>query len=147
MGTESNTLANIGYSLKSKLIRDHEWDSNRMADWDCQLTGPNGKTITVDYHTGKGHRKIGQCAMPYRPTRDQWRMSKPTAPCLADLIHCLLLDSSASDQSFEYWCSDCGYDTDSRKALDAYLACQKAGSDLRLIGADFAQLQNILKDY
>ena len=151
MGIESNTLANIGYSIKSTLVRDHEFNSDRMADWNCQLTGPNGKTITIEYHTGKGHREvkghIRRKTLPFKCSLAEWNNSRATSPCLADLIHCLLLDSSASDQSFAEWCSDCGYDTDSRKALDTYLACQKAGSDLRSIGADFTQLQNILEDY
>ena len=149
MSTESKKLESLGYKLQSTLVRDHEWGSNRMADWNCELTGPNGKTVSVEYHTGKGHRHIlpGKGKMQLRASMADWERSKPTAPELADLVHCLLLDSSASDQSFDGWCSDFGYDTDSRKALDTYLACQKAGSDLRSIGANIEQLQDLLQDY
>lgn len=147
MSTESKKLESLGYGLKSSLVRDHEFNSDHMADWNCELTGPNGKTVSVEYHTGKGHRTLRGKKLGFRPCLADWKNSKPTNPDLAELVHCLLLDSSASDQSFSDWCGNYGYDTDSRKALDTYLACQKAGHDLRSIGANISELQTILEDY
>ena len=45
----------------------------------------------------------------------------------------LLLDGSADfdAQSFEDWCADYGYDTDSRKASETYEACCDTGRKLR----------------
>lgn len=143
-------LSDLGYSIKSTLVHDHEFDSDRMADWNCELTGPNGKTVSVEYHTGKVHRKFKGMhgkALPFKPSEFEWSISRATTPDLADLLYCLLLDSSASDQSFDDWCGDLGYDTDSRKALETYLACQNAGSKLRSIGADTACLQTLFENY
>lgn len=44
-------------------------------------------------------------------------------PTAYDLLYCLQLDSRAIDTSFEYWCSDFGYDNDSIKALNTYQTC------------------------
>lgn len=39
----------------------------------------------------------------------------------------------ASGQSFEEWCANYGSDTDSRKALETYLACQAGESKVRAV--------------
>ena len=140
-------LERLGYRIKSKLIRDHEFCTDHLADWSVDLTGPNGKTITTEYHTGKAHRKIGQIAIPHRPTLHQWQQSKPTQPKLVDVIHSIVLDADAANQTFEDWCGDCGYDPDSRKALDTYLACQAGALNLRSIGANIPALSDLLANY
>lgn len=59
-------------------------------------------------------------------------------PSAADVLSCLISDSSACDQSFEEWASDLGYDIDSRKAEATYNACVKSGEKVRrLLGSDF----------
>lgn len=40
------------------------------------------------------------------------------------VLDCLLSDASSADQSFEDWCSDYGYDVDSRKAERTYKSIQ-----------------------
>jgi len=47
-----------------------------------------------------------------------------------DIINFLLMDASATEQTFEEWCSEFGYDTDSRKAEETYRACDEAGKRL-----------------
>ena len=42
-----------------------------------------------------------------------------------------MMDSGTCDQSFDDWCDNLGFDTDSRKALDTYLACQEQASKFR----------------
>lgn len=49
--------------------------------------------------------------------------------CLS-AFDCFLSDAMCGDQSFEDFCSDCGYDTDSRKAFSAWTACKKANKKL-----------------
>ncbi len=69
------------------------------------------------------------------------RLCKPTS---FDLISCLVLDSRGVGQSFESWCSDYGYDTDSRKAFSIYEDCQENATKLRqAVGNDlFNELMN-----
>lgn len=65
-----------------------------------------------------------------------------------DVLGCLFSDASATDSTFEDWCGDLGYDTDSRKALATYEACRQTGLDLlRVLGAEhFEQLRDALNE-
>lgn len=49
---------------------------------------------------------------------------------LYDVLSCLSVDVSI-DGTFEDFCADFGYNTDSRSALDLYLKCQEQSSKLR----------------
>ena len=84
-----------------------------------------------DYFTGIGHRKddISQ------------------KPKLDDVLYALIGDASASEESFDDWCSNFGYDTDSRKALETYLQCQETATKLRKAGVDIAAERERLADY
>lgn len=69
-------------------------------------------------------------------------------PEAADLVHCLLNDASAGQDSFEDFCSSFGYDTDSRKAHATWLACQTAARDIKfLLGDDLEMFQEAAVDY
>lgn len=57
--------------------------------------------------------------------------TKHVNPTAIQVIAILLLDASCARGTFEDFCDECGYDTDSRKALETYLACQENGSKLR----------------
>ena len=60
---------------------------------------------------------------------------EPTAETVLD---CLLSDASAGEMTFEEFCSEFGYDTDSRKAEATYRACVRSRAGvLRLLGPDF----------
>lgn len=53
-------------------------------------------------------------------------------PSASDLLNCLASDAAgfANAQSFEDWCSEYGYDTDSRKAEKTYNVIQKQAEHL-----------------
>lgn len=157
-------LAEMGYSMKCELVRDHD-ETDRMADWSVTLTGPNGKSVQTEHHTGCGLRtwaripgqedydlrkffKRGErCTLSGRNAIAARKYTKATPPELCSVLSSLLMDSLACDQSFNDWCSNFGYDTDSRKALDTYLACQESGAKLRAIGANFDELGEVLQDW
>ena len=65
-------------------------------------------------------------------------------PGVQDVLDCLASDASGIDnvRSFEDWCSEYGYDTDSRKAEKTFKACEHSAKRLKaFLGADlFAQL-------
>jgi hypothetical protein len=78
--------------------------------------------------------------------KERRAMLKP--PQVADVIYSLVMESSATDTTFEDWCSDCGYDTDSRKALEMYLLCQENGIKIRkLLGKHFAAVRDAAQNY
>jgi hypothetical protein len=70
-----------------------------------QVGKGNPRTMTIEYSQGSAHTH---------------------APTCADVLNCLADDSRGWDnaRSFEDWCSDCGYDTDSRRAERTYQAGQ-----------------------
>lgn len=59
-------------------------------------------------------------------------------PEAAGVLDCLLSDASSGDLDFAAFCSELGYNEDSRKAERTWRACQQIGRDLRrLLGDDF----------
>lgn len=82
-------------------------------------------------------------------TGQGWRDPKdrPKPPTLDDVLHSLVMDASAEEQGFEYWCHDLGFDPDSRKALDTYLTCQNNVRRLRKAGINIAAERERLSDY
>lgn len=63
------------------------------------------------------------------------------------MLYSLVMDSDACDMSFDDWCSNFGYETYSRKALDTYLECQKNALKLRKAGIDIEAERERLWDY
>lgn len=50
-------------------------------------------------------------------------------PGADDVLNCIALDSGALEMSFGDFCSEFGYDEDSRKAERTWEACKKQGED------------------
>ncbi|HDR2377178.1 TPA: hypothetical protein QCH88_004425 [Enterobacter asburiae] len=70
-------------------------------------------------------------------------------PCAANVLYCLLSDMDLGSESHADFCANLGYDEDSRKGLEIYLACQKTGEELRKVftGEDLETLREMLEDY
>ena len=70
-------------------------------------------------------------------------------PSLVDVMHSLVMDSSCDLDSFESFCSDFGYDTDSRSAKKTYKACRNI--KLKMLSmfsaAELEELQTLFQDY
>lgn len=62
-----------------------------------------------------------------------------TEPTVANVLSCLMSDASSGESgSFEAFCSEFGYDTDSRRAEATYRACQESAEAMRrMLGVDF----------
>lgn len=137
--------------------------TNVMDVWGCAFAvGERGPAVEFDFYTGIGLRKAPEWAYGVAgfdrgpPPRvgsmlhAQWlEQAKPQPPHAADLLHSLLSDASACEQSFESWCNEIGYDTDSRKAHATYLACQANGDKLRKVfnAEQIRQISEALTDY
>lgn len=64
-------------------------------------------------------------------------------PTTADVLSCLMSDANSSELSFEEFCSDFGYDSDSRKAEETWKSCVKIAPRLRrFLGDDFDAVAN-----
>jgi hypothetical protein len=85
-----------------------------------------------DYYTGLGHAKNAVQAKKFGMPL------VPNIPEIDDVLECLFSDASCAQGSFDEFCSEFGYDTDSRKALETYLSCQNSGQRLRkALGKEF----------
>ena len=83
----------------------------------------DGKQMTIPFYKGIGHHG-----------------EEPTAE---EVLECLASDACGVDnsQTFEDWCSEYGYDTDSRRAERIYNACLKSTEKLRrFLGDKFESL-------
>lgn len=67
-------------------------------------------------------------------------------PTVEDVLNCLASDSAGLDNSttFESWCAEYGYDTDSRKAEKIYRACQKQRDQLERLIGDATEFETLL---
>lgn len=123
---------------------DRVWASDH---WNVTLTyhNPRGdRSYTVPkYHTGIGHRKVSREAKGYYQGVETARKGITAK----GVLECLFSDASAAFDTFDGWCSDLGYDTDSRKALETYLECQKTAVALRtLFGSDYTAAQEEINE-
>lgn len=91
-----------------------------------------------DYYTGSAH---------VFKSKHSWVEDKPKPPSLDDVLHSLVMDAEAEEMSFDDWCGNLGYDTDSRKALETYLACQHEARLLRKAGVNITAERERLADY
>lgn len=113
MDTVTAEITLTGGGDRSPFDGDH-WQHNA---WTVELHY-QGRTMVTPFYTGQ---------MAGEPT-------------VRDVLECLLSDASgvANSESFEDWCGDYGYDTDSRKAERTYNACVEQTESLRqLLGDDF----------
>jgi hypothetical protein len=72
-------------------------------------------------------------------TTDFWMGSAHTdGPTAEGVLECLLSDANAAQHTFEDFCAEMGYDSDSRKAERIWKACDKVRENMeRLLGDDF----------
>jgi len=121
----------------------------------------NGQSF--DYYTGFSHReplrglygseraeykRLKNANLTQRGLDSLLKISKATPPTVSDILYSLVMDASAESESFPNWCDNYGYDTDSRKALETYLACQENALKLCKCGiAPLAELQEHFNDY
>lgn len=146
----------VAVSFVGATTRD-KWECD---EWRVTLTRAGRESVRFEYFTGTGHRKCPpkmvqemKRALANRHYRDhpavKAQYQKAVPPHVAGVLHSIIMDSSASQQSFAEWCSDFGYETDSRKALSTYEACQINGDKLAKIfnHAERQTLADALQDY
>lgn len=134
---------NITYIARyvGETMRDNKWQCDA---WRVSFAAGKSRCET-DYFTGLGHRKKGrEYVNAGFKTPDN-----PVAPCAADVLYSLVLDSSAIDTSFDYWCDEYGYDADSISAFNTYQQCCKIAKEMRQVfnHAQIEALRGMLEDY
>ena len=137
-----DTFARVhGLTIKSEYAdrNPNMPDSRDMDHWKVTLTR---RAIQPQYDTWKGYKgKIKQPTIAARMTlhfsKGYWHNGKE--PDVTEVLDCLASDACGLDNSpdFAQWCGEYGYDTDSRKALKIFKACEHSAARLRrFLGAD-----------
>lgn len=130
----------------------------KRGDWDCDswrviFTGPGKRRMETSYYTGLGLRK-SKHPMPnlknshLSPREWKAQNEKPVPPRAGEVLHSLLLDGDAINQSFNDWCDNFGVDPDSMKQFKMYQECCETGAQLRkLFSHEFqSQLQELTQE-
>lgn len=131
------------------------WEYDR---WLPKFSRGTRGPLEQEYKTGLGHR-VGP-VMPAEVRKanqrslyvDDWIKTnvRPYPPSAASVLHSLLSDARlGSDNTFDQFCDELGYDTDSRRALESYLQCQSIGQRMvHLFERDeIEHLTALLEDY
>jgi len=123
-------INNMSLKMKTEQIESNpNWDSNVQANhYNVQLiSGDNRKTCSFPFSQGIGIKEN---------------------PNINGVLECLQSDSLSGDFTFEGFCDEFGYDSDSRKAEKTFKACQETrfklkkffnGNFLRFLDADLVE--------
>lgn len=119
-----------------------KWDEStprNVDQWRVTLSSKAG-FHSFDYFTGLGLR--------HKP-KTSWATPTPKKPKVADVLHSLIMDSSAADENFHDWCANYGYSDDSIKAMNTYKACLEIAVALRkhFSPDTLRQVRELLQDY
>lgn len=115
---ERRPVLRVSCKYEGTVTRDGNWQAH---EWKVTLRYER-RRLTVPFFQGMGHSK---------------------EPSAADVISCLCSDARAGEEPFEEFCSNFGYDSDSRKAWDTWKACERMGTGVRrLLGDSFDTFAN-----
>jgi hypothetical protein len=173
----SEKLAGMGVTMAAVFVpfsqSRNAKESQPSLNWRVTLKKGEREIVTRDYTQGCGHcpayKNPPNCgsALQHRAIVSECETgmaavveasgtvraslkNKVTAPDLADVLHSLLLDSSAIDcGGFAEWCDEYGYDSDSIKARGMFDACMDTALKMRGAFGDsgMRELQEIFQDY
>ena len=129
-----------------------------QSHWLCELTTKHG-SHSVEYHQGAAYRVTrGGADVPQYPHFGNYDAvyswvhrvsgSRPKKPNKKDVLFALYMDANCvhNGESFEDFCSELGYDTDSRSAYKAYEGCRDADYALKRLGFDYDELSVYFED-
>lgn len=168
--TEKPTLESLGLkcTVTACGVKSMNDDENPMCAWVATFTSKRGHSENFDYFTGSGcgvkwPKSAGSGALYDFETQrvldmaeHQRHMIKDKAllcriahrfnlkakwtPDPVEILWAIARDGDALQSTFKDWCSDLGYETDSRKAEKIYRACQDNALRLRkILSADKIQ--------
>lgn len=136
------SAALLGYEPDTSTPKDKRWPH---FEWRVKLAIGDRWHLT-EYKTGTGHIN----KRPPHYSESEWLADRraPTVPTAAAVLASLLSDAQCAADTFEDFCSNLGYDTDSRKALETYLACQATGTAMRrFLGEHYQAVCDAAADY
>ena len=159
----------LDLSFSSVLLRDKFKDNDGVTVWSVTIVNDKS-SLTTEYTMGSAYRistVSDTCIWKNRKTvyRKNERLpcvygglsiheasvrnrSVPEKPELEGVLYCLVMDAVfSSTSSFEEFCDNSGFDSDSVKAKETFEACQKTHYRLLKMGLDLDRLTEIYQDY
>lgn len=151
-----------GKTPDGDLLRDADWEEIAAAEWDeddhppktydeaaerfgigfeCARVDQRKDGLNGDWDAAARHFrcriKCGRRAFGLYFSQGSAHTAAPTP---ADVLNCLVSDAQSYDNAndFEDWCSEYGYDTDSRKAERTWRAVKKQAEQLKRTVGDKA---------
>lgn len=143
-------------------IRD-KWECDA---WNITLYRTGKKDVFNSlYYTGIGHRVLsamgkleksriqrtykGSVNLRHMLAQNKKENAKPQVPHIAGILCSFMLDASANDYSFNDWCNEYGYESDSIKALNMYQECCNTAKELHKLfnRSELSELSELLQDY
>ena len=148
MKTEKNIINSFDFSALPITVtyvgkvQDKDWPHFL---WNVVITQKDG-FWTVPYKTGLGlvEKKPAKRHDPYGIVPE-----RPAVPTNADIMHSLLMDADAADQSFNEWCDNYGDDNDSMKGFKTYQTCCEEAVNLKktFTREQLEAMREALQDY
>ena len=75
------------------------------------------------------------------------KVSKVKPLNIDDVLYSLVLDSQFSNETFDDFCDNLGYDNDSMKANETYRACQKNSKKVKTFIKDLDEASELFNEY
>jgi len=133
-------LDTLGVTIEAKYI-PHDTPAGKTPTlrWSVAVRR-NGRTFrTIEYFAGCAHspehKKAGRvtpAVVAECETGILYGTSRPVPPPSAkEVFWCLLSDARGTDESFEDWATEYGFDPDSRKAEKDFNECRETAAALR----------------
>ena len=118
--------------VKNKWVRDIVESKNSSKKYLITATGDeniNADILNVlsSYNTTR-YKTASDNAFSRIIGNDRYYIKTPK---YLDVLNCLYHDMQLGQETFQDFCDNCGYDTDSRNALKMYLRCQDTANKLR----------------
>lgn len=121
----------------------------RDSDFLYVANGQNQATLARTWKV-KRHAEFTDIIL-WSETAETIRKKQGVIPALADVFNSLLLDGSAffDGETFEDWCENYGYNSDSITALGMYRQCDRSGRELaRVLSADeLEKMRELFAEY
>ena len=139
-------LQTRGVKYSARLVGATKRDNWECDAWRVSFVRGNA-AMETDYFTGTGHRKSRT------PNKKQGQFGymppSPVTPSAASVLYSLCLEAEAESESFQNWCDNFGYNSDSISALNTYQACEKIARDMYRVfdRQTVAQFREVLQDF
>ncbi len=132
------TLQNTEISLSAKLIQEG-------------MTQTENPKMKYNQFRVSVKTKDAKTSFLFHGSHNDWQKGKIelSGNDLLFAFYCFMSDSASGDNSFEDFCSEFGYDTDSRKAEKIWKACKKSLDKASLIfeGTNQSNLYDALNEF